>query len=209
MFSFGVNERLNQEANQLNGYSVPVCLWGKDEEPTTEESMLYKGMKKLFNICRQYLEEEYGADTASHLSDIFYYKQTEYVDKKGKTQKKKDDKAAPVLYVKRIYSDKTKKIMSLLYTKGVKNVNPFDYLNQYYKVKMALIIEGIYLSKNVISIQVKANEVYVKPLKPRQSFLKINESDNESDDQSDTEIVDQSEVVNIEDLIISDNEVDE
>lgn len=209
MFSFGVNERLNQEANQLNGYSVPVCLWGKDEEPTTEESMFYKGMKKLFNICRQYLEEEYGADTASHLSDIFYYKQTEYVDKKGKTQKKKDDKAAPVLYVKRIYSDKTKKIMSLLYTKGVKNVNPFDYLNQYYKVKMALIIEGIYLSKNVISIQVKANEVYVKPLKPRQSFLKINESDNESDDQSDTEIVDQSEVVNIEDLIISDNEVDE
>lgn len=52
LFSFGVSERLNQEANQLNGYSVPVCLWGKDEEPTTEESMFYKGMKKLFNICR-------------------------------------------------------------------------------------------------------------------------------------------------------------
>ena len=155
------------------------------------------------------MEEEYGGDAASHLSDIIYYKQTEYVDKKGKTQKKKDDEAAPVLYVKLIYSDKTKKIMSLFYTKGVKNVNPFDYLNQYYKVKMALIIEGIYLSKNVISIQVKANKVYVKPLKPRQSFLKINESDNESDDESDTEIVDQSEVVNIEDLIISDKEVDE
>lgn len=35
---------------------------------------------KLFNICRCYLEEEYGADMASHLSDIFYYKQIEYTD---------------------------------------------------------------------------------------------------------------------------------
>ena len=93
LLSFGVNERLNQETNQITGYSVPVCLWGKDEEPTPEESMFYKGMKKLFNICHQYLEEGYGTDTASHLSDIFYYKQIEYVDKKGKTKKKKDDKA--------------------------------------------------------------------------------------------------------------------
>ena len=29
LFSFGVNERLNQETNQLACYSVPVCLWGK------------------------------------------------------------------------------------------------------------------------------------------------------------------------------------
>ena len=29
LFSFGVNERHNQETNQLIGYSVPVCLWDK------------------------------------------------------------------------------------------------------------------------------------------------------------------------------------
>lgn len=89
LFSFGVNERLNQETNQLAGYSVPVCLWGKDEEPTPEEGMFFKGMNNLFYICRNYLEEEYGADMASHLSDIFYYKQIEYVGEKAKQRKRK------------------------------------------------------------------------------------------------------------------------
>lgn len=78
----------------------------------------------------------------SHLSDIFYYKQTEYTDKKGKTKKKKDDTAAPVLYEKRI-SDKTKKMISLFRSKGNDKVNPFDCLNPYCKVKMALITESI------------------------------------------------------------------
>ena len=52
---------------------------------------------------------------------------------------------------------------------------------------MALIIEGIFISKTVVSLQIKVHECYVKQLKPRQSLLKINESDNESDDESDTE----------------------
>ena len=96
-------------------------------------------MKNLFNICLCYLEEEYSADAASHLSDIFYNKQIECLDKKGRTKKKRDDTAPPVLYTKLIYS---KKIMTLFRSKGNDKVNPFDYLNQYCKVKMALIIKS-------------------------------------------------------------------
>ena len=81
------------------------------------------------------------------------------------------------------------------------SVNPFKYLDQYYYVRMALIIEGIFINKTVVSLQIKVHECYVKQLKPRQSLLKINESD--------TETVEQSEVDNIEDLIISDKEVEE
>ena len=47
------------------------------------------------------------------------------------------------------------------------------------------------------------HECYVKPLKPRESLLTINES------ESDTETVEQSEVDNIEELVISDNEENE
>lgn len=43
------------------------------------------------------------------LQIFFNYKQIEYKDKKGKTKKKKDESAAPVLYVKLVYSDKSKK----------------------------------------------------------------------------------------------------
>ena len=72
---------------------------------------------------------------------------------------------------------------------------------------MALIIEGIYISKTVVSLQIKVHECYVKPLKPRESLLAINESDSEA--ESDTENAEQSEVDNIEDLVISDKEENE
>ena len=85
-----------------------------------------------------------------------------------------------VLHVKLIYSDKTKKILSIFRTKGNKSINPFDYLNQYFNTKMAIIFESIYLAKNIISLQIKGHEVYIKPLKPR-------ESDDEDDYESDNE----------------------
>ena len=120
-----------------------------------------------------------------------------YTDKKGKKKNKIDESAAPVLYAKVIYSDKTKQIFSLFRIKGKQKVNRFNYLNQYCYVKMALIIEGIYMSKTITSLQ----------LKPRESLLTIKESDEEQSEgeegnESDTEKGSEDE--NIEDLIISD-----
>ena len=98
-------------------------------------------------------------------------------------------------------------MLSLVSTKGKKSVNPFKYLNQYCYVKMALIIEGIFIIETVTSLQVKVHEVYIKPLKPREALLTIKESD--SDDESDTEKGEQSEDDESKDVIISDIEVDE
>ena len=41
LFSFGVNEKKNQETNKLVGYSIPVCLWAKDSEPNTKEKSIF------------------------------------------------------------------------------------------------------------------------------------------------------------------------
>ena len=41
LFSFGVTERLNQETNQLRGYSIPVCLWEKEEKPNESEKSFF------------------------------------------------------------------------------------------------------------------------------------------------------------------------
>ena len=98
----------------------------------------------------------------STLNAPFYYKQVEYVDKKGKKKTKRDETAAPVLYAKLITLKKTKKILSLFKTKGKQKV---DLLQHYCKVKMALIIDGIFISKTVNSLQIKIHEVYIKPLK--------------------------------------------
>ena len=59
---------------------------------------------------------------------------------------------------------------------------------------MALIIEGIFISKTVTSLQIKVHECYVKPLKPRQSLLTIEEKEEEDSEQV------------VEDLVISDKE---
>ena len=206
LFSFGVNEKKSQDTNKLVGYSIPVCLWNKDREPNAEEQLFFEALNNIVAMCTLYLESEYGADLASSLSSPFYYKQVEYTDKKGKKKTKRDPSAAPVLYAKLIYSEKSKKILSLFRTEGKKDLNPFKYIEQYCNVKMALIIEGIFISKTVTSLQIKVHECYVKPLKPRESLLTI---EGEEEERSDTETVEQSEVDNIEDLVISENEENE
>ena len=149
----------------------------------------------------EHLENEYGPDLASSLSPPLYYKQEEYTDKKGKKKTRKDPSSAPVLYAKLIYSEKSKKILSLFKGKGGKDLNPFKLINQYCNVKLALIIEGIFISKTVTSLQIKVHECYVKPLKPRESLLKIEEDEDE--EQSDIEEI--NEPV-FEDLVISEEE---
>ena len=198
LFSFGVNEKKNQETNKLVGYSMPVCLWSKDSEPSTREKAFFDVINNVTTFSQQHLENEYGADLASSLSSPFYYKQIEYTDKKGKKKTKVDEASAPVLYAKLIYSEKSKKILSLFKTKGKKDLNPFKYIDQYCNVKIALIIEGIFISKTVTSLQIKVHECYVKPLKPREPLLTIEEEEEEEEEEDSEQVV--------EDLVISDKE---
>ena len=200
LFSFGVNEKKNQETNKLVGYSMPVCLWAKDSELNTKEKAFFDVINNVTTLSQQHLENEYGADLASTLSSPFYYKQEEYTDKKGKKKTRIDPSSAPVLYAKLIYSEKSKKILSLFKGKGGKNLNPFKYINQYCNVKMALIIERIFISKTVTSLQIKVHECYVKPLKPRESLLTIEEEDE------DEEVTTEKVVKLVENLITSDEE---
>ncbi|CAH3017879.1 unnamed protein product, partial [Porites evermanni] len=72
LFSFGVSEKKNQETNKLVGYSIPVCLWAKDSEPSTREKAFFGAINNVTDISQQHLENEYGADLASTLSSPFY-----------------------------------------------------------------------------------------------------------------------------------------
>ena len=201
LFSFGVSEKKNQETGKLVGYSIPVCLWSKDTEPNNKERAFFDVINNVIKFSQQHLENEYGPDLASSFSSPFYYKQIEYTYKKGKKKTKKDESSSPILYAKLIYSEKTNKILSLFKGKRGRDLNPFKYINQYCRVKLALIIEGIFISKTITSLQIKVHECYVKELEPRKSLLKIDEKSSDSDSDSE-EIIDQV----VEDLILSDEE---
>ena len=186
LFSFGVSEKKkNQETGKLVGYTFPLCLWGKDSDPNTKQKAFFDVLNNVEEICRKHLESEYGAGLALPLSSLLYYKKIEYSDKKGKKKLKIDTSSAPVLFAKLIYSEKSKKIISLFKTKGKKDLNPFEYIDQYCNVRMAIIIEGIFMSKTVTSLQIKVHECHVKSLiKPRESLLTIDE-ESEASDSSD------------------------
>ena len=118
---------------------------------------------------------------------MLYYKQVEYVDKKGKTKKKKDETSSPVLYVTLIYSSDTKKFSTIFKVKGKKEVKPLDYKDKYFNTRMAIIFDSIYKGRHSISIQVKAHEVHILPFEERKSILDFKE--NEDDDDEDVEEV--------------------
>ena len=169
LFSFGVTERRSQDKScELLGYSIPVCLWSKDEQPTPEENKFYECLTSLEHICYNHLEDVYDVERANNLNQLLYKKFD------------KDDNltSPPVLYTKLTYSQKSDKILSIFRTKWEK-ADPLDYLNQYCKVKLALIIESIYVGESAVSIQIKVHEAYNKPLPPRSKLLSIQESEDE------------------------------
>ena len=59
LFSFGVNEKKNQETNKLVGYSMPVCLWAKDSEPNTKEKAFFDVINNVTTLSQQHLENEF------------------------------------------------------------------------------------------------------------------------------------------------------
>ena len=68
---------------------------------------------------------------------------------------------------------------------------------------MALIIEGIFISKTVTSLQIKVHECCVKPLKPTESLITIEEEKEEEESEGDCT------KDGLEDLVKSDKEVTE
>ena len=198
LFCFGISERKDQETNKINGYSIPVCLWKKDAEPKQKETNFLNIIKKVQDLCQDHLLREYGENEASSLSDMLYYKQVEYADKKGKTKKKKDESSSPVLYVKLIYSRETKKFSTIFRVKGKQEVKPLEYKDKYFNTRMAIIFDSIYLGGKSISIQVKAHEVHILPFEERKSILDYKENDDD-DDEDESEQGDDYE--NIDELL--------
>ena len=181
LFSFGVSENKNQKTGKLVSYSIPVCLWKKDSKADDKEKTFFDIINMLITLSQKHLENEYGSDQVSSLSSPFYYKQIEYTDKKGKKKTKVDNTSSPILYPKLIYSEKTKKILSLFKGKEGCDLKPFEYIDRYCNVKLALIFEGIFISNNVTSLQIKVHECYIKDLEPRKSLLKIDEKNSDDD----------------------------
>ena len=165
LFSFGVQKSVDEVEN-LIGYSISTCLWSEHKETSQKELNFYNGLKKIEELCYAHLEKECGIETAEMLK-------TPLIEK---------DERAPILYSKLIFSKKTEKIYTLFHSKGVDKVDPLDYLDQYCKVKMSLMIESIYINDKTVTLQIKVNDIFVKPLAMARQVLVSPPSDDEDED---------------------------
>ena len=68
----------------------------------------------------------------------------------------------------------------------VDNVDPMLYFEKYCTVKLALIIESIFIGETYASIQVKVSECYVKPQKAYvvKPLLEIEESSSDEETEN-------------------------
>ena len=69
-----------------------------------------------------------------------------------------------------------------------------------------IVIEGVFISKTVISLQIKVHECQIRQLKPRESLLQIDESSDEDSEESEADESNDEEL--IKKLVISDIEED-
>ena len=152
LFSFGVQKSVDKDGWNLNGYSMPVCLWNDYKELTEKDLDFHNGLQKIEELCRDHFKKN------KEMAGFAKLLKSPLVEKNDKS---------PVLYPKLIYSKKANKIHTLFHSRESDKLNPLDYLDQYCYVKMSLIIDSIYISDNCASIQIRVNDVFVKPLKTR------------------------------------------
>ena len=166
LFSFGVKKNVDEDED-LIGYSIPTCLWSEIDTPSQQKQLdFYDGLKKIEELCYEHLKKECGSKTAKMLKISLIEK----------------DERPPILYSKLIFSKKTQKIHTLFHSRGNDKVNPLDYLDQYCKVKMSLIIDSIYISDKTVTLQIKVNDIFVRPIPDRQVLVTLSDDEDEEED---------------------------
>lgn len=160
LFSFGVGENVNPETNKVNGYSLPLCLWNRDN-PTDQEREWVVAFDSIVEYIKNYILE--------HKSDIGKY-DLEAADLRRfnpmywkKDKGVKVEGVGPTLYPKLIQSKKADKILSIFCDQSGNELNPLDLIGKYCTVNSAIKIESVFVG-NKISLQVKLYEAEVRLL---------------------------------------------
>jgi hypothetical protein len=173
LFSFGVSENTSQETGKVNGYTFPICLWGRDN-PTSEEKTWTDTFNKIVNKCVDHLvdkKEEIDrfeltkADLTKTKGGLnpLYWKREKYTNPKGKTVLRIVPGTGPTLYTKLIYSKKHDKFLSQFFNTDDDSMNALDLMGKYCYTKAAIKIESIFIGSR-ISLQIKLYEAVVEPM---------------------------------------------
>jgi len=159
--TFGLQESRDLATNKLNGYVLPLCLWGRNG-PTENEKKFTDIFTQVTEHCKEYLLankeeiEKYDLDA----SDLKKFNPLFWKMDKGKPVEGK----GPMLYTKVLLNKKSNKINTIFVDEETnKEIDPFSILNKPCNVTAAIKFESIFIG-NKISLQVKLYEVVVRKI---------------------------------------------
>ena len=162
LFSFGVCENIDQKTNQINGYTMPICLHSKDGA-SDEEKAFTDVFGQIIEKCKDYLIDnkkelkmkDLEKSDLRKLNPIYYKKNSD-----GEIV----DGATPTLYAKLIVSKKNgqNKIITEFFDSVTgEPYNALDLIGKYCYTRAVIKIESLFLGSLKISLQVKLYEAEV------------------------------------------------
>jgi hypothetical protein len=162
LLTFGIQEINDKNKNNIIGYQLPICLWGK-KKVTNEEKIFTKKMEEVIEYIKEFLlsikEEINVTDEMIHNLNILNWKYENGV--------KCEDKG-PILYAKLITKNQNQNqriTTTFIDEKSTNELDPFDIMNKRGTVTSAIRIENIIIG-NRIKVQVKLVEVFYKKIEP-------------------------------------------
>jgi hypothetical protein len=161
LFSFGVSPNIAKDTGKLNGYSLPLCLWNRDNPLPIEKAFSNK-LEDIVERCKDHLlldqtkedTDKYDLDRSElkKLNNFIYWKR-----EKGKIV----DGTGPTLYPKLIESKKNNKIITSFFDPSGNEIDPLALIGKYCYVKAAVKIESIFVGAK-IALQIKVYEAEVR-----------------------------------------------
>ena len=157
LFSFGVNESIDQNNGALTGYSVGISLYDAQSGPTARQSKFIDIMEQLTELTATYLVENRVAIKKPKLERAELKKLSPISwrldDETGEVLQDK----APSMFLKLLYSKKYERIYSKFFDRQGKELDPLDLVKKYFHITPAIKIESLYISRGM-SMQIKLYE---------------------------------------------------
>jgi hypothetical protein len=158
LYSFGLSPNRDQKTGNIDGYSIPLCLFNR-EDPTEEQRQWVDTFNKIVEHIKQYILdhkddiERYDLEPAElkKLNPLYYKRE------KGKIV----DGTGPTLYAKVMQNKKTGVISTPFCDENGKDVDPLSVMEKRCYATAAIKFESIFIGSR-ISLQIKVYEARVQ-----------------------------------------------
>ena len=171
LFSFGVSENRDSKTQEVNGWTLPLCLWDRDGA-TQEQKDWTTTFDSIVDHCIDHLVEN-----PNNIEELFEVQASDFKKSKGglnplywkrepATENGKKvmrivPGTGPTLYPKLIFSRKNEKFVSQFFDPSDNPLHPLDLIGKRCYVNAAIKIESIFIGAK-ICLQVKVYEAVIE-----------------------------------------------